>query len=231
MRVALLSVLFASVCLAAEADGAPGEHPSLVQGRDAFNALEHDRCLEHLGEARRAKLTPGEHVTLELYSGLCHAYAGRVEAASSHFRAALALDRSAALPVFISPKVQSLFGELAEEMRALPIAASPPAVSAPASPALTPQAEQQRDGWRAPSPTSWVLAGAGASSAAAGVAFGIGARAAELRAREAAFESDWVRESQSAVSGARVANVAFGVAASFAVAAVVSYLLTPDEAK
>lgn len=82
--------------------------------REFYEALEYERALEQVQQARRLHLSVDEDISLYLYEGILLAELGRTEESITAFRASLALaarfSRAATkLPMRVSPKIEQTF--------------------------------------------------------------------------------------------------------------------------
>lgn len=249
-RLGLLLVL----ALAAPAWAAQKPNPFLVQAKVHYQGLEFEKCLKRLDQATRWKnSTRAEQVEIELYSGLCGFSLGNEEEARKSFSMALELDPKVELPPYSSPRLVTFFDSLKQSAPVAepnePVAAAEPAPPAPppqpASPVvpapdeprkveLKPTAPPQQpvltETAPAPQPKKLVLpvllSGTSVAAAAGAIYFGTQARSEEKRANDPnTFYEDAQASQQAARRDSHVANAAFAVAATAAVAAVLTYVL------
>ncbi len=85
-----------------------------------YENLEYERALEQLSNAKRLTRSLEEDVAISLYEGLLLADLGKLDKASTAFKAALFLKPDAKLPVQVSPKVEQLFETLRQQVNPKP---------------------------------------------------------------------------------------------------------------
>ncbi|WP_409014998.1 RCC1 domain-containing protein, partial [Archangium sp.] len=85
-----------------------------------YESLEYERALEQISNAKRLTRGIEDDVSLTLYEGLVLADMGKLDKASSAFKAALLLKPDAKLPVQVSPKVEQLFETLRQQVNPKP---------------------------------------------------------------------------------------------------------------
>ncbi|WP_147448650.1 hypothetical protein [Corallococcus terminator] len=88
----------------------------LLLANQFYDALEYERALEQLAQARRFSTGESDDVLLSLYEGVILADLGRNEASTVAFKAALQRQPQAKLPVKVSPKVERRFEELRRQV-------------------------------------------------------------------------------------------------------------------
>jgi hypothetical protein len=202
-------------------------NPYLVQAKVFYQGLEYEKCLGRLDNAYRWQNSEPELAEIELYMGLCSFQLGRAEDAKERFVLSLQLNPQIQLPPFTSPKIVQLFDELAarvpdrevkkpDEKRVdVPLSSPPTLVTTPSK------------------PIPWLPIGLGSAAVAGvgtGIFFGIEAKRLEGLANDPAeFEINRVRYGDQARRSAVFANVAYGLAASLAVSAVVTYFFFPPK--
>lgn len=191
----------------------PAPNPYLAEARVFYIALEYERCLQRLEQARSWVSAQRERVELELYFGLCSYGVGDDAQGLHHFRLALALEPSATLPPGVSPKIAHVFQEEAARARPGPRVTVERPPRPPASGRSTRSVV-----------VSAVLLGLGAASGGTGIYFGVQAKALESSANGAGYFSDADRQARAAHLDAVLANVFFGLAAAAALAAVLVFL-------
>lgn len=205
-------------------------NPFLSQAKELYQALEFEKCVSRLDQASKQwQSTKDELRDIEVYGGLCQFNLGRSKAAAEHFRTALRIDESVDLPPYTSPKAVSLFLRVKQSLQAppepLPDEDLPP--DAPIARTLEPRKEP---GPSVPSvmerhPAAVGL-GIGAGVALAiGVGLGVNARNLSIQANEARAEQEFREKGAQAQGYATAANVAYILAGSAAIAAVVTYFL------
>jgi hypothetical protein len=114
-----------------------------------YEALEYERALTQIELARKQPHTSEQEVELSVYEGIILAESGKQDSSTAAFKSALLVQPDAKLPVKVSPKVNTLFESVREqvqrELAALapkeppkveppppqppPVAAPPPAVA------------------------------------------------------------------------------------------------------
>lgn len=226
-------------------------NPYLGQAKVFYQGLEYEKCLARLKQAAKWPSDPGEQVEIELYAGLCHFNIGDLDAAKERFDLALGMDPKLELPPYTSPRIAELFEASRTRAEAKlarmgkktePVAekapeekheeAQPQTDDRPKVTTLTPAPTEERE----PEVTTGVESekhftaplALGATSVVAsgvGIFFGMQAKGLEGQANAAKYESDAFKYGQQAGQNATIANVAFGVAATAAVGAVVSYFV------
>ena len=82
-----------------------------------YEALEYERALEQITQARRLPLTVADKVDFSLYEGLILADMNRWEESAAAFKAALSLNPAAKLPVNVSPKVTQHLEAVRQQMQ------------------------------------------------------------------------------------------------------------------
>ncbi|WP_223784237.1 tetratricopeptide repeat protein [Myxococcus sp. AS-1-15] len=106
-----------------------------------YEALEYEKALHWLTQARQVASTPDEQVEVALYRGLVLSDLGRRKQALEEFRAGLSLKPDAVLPAATGPKVERDFESVRKQVRrqqGTASAAAPPAkVEEPEAPAKT----------------------------------------------------------------------------------------------
>ncbi len=218
-------------------------NPFLEEAKAHLQALEFERCLERCRQAATQwKSTPDELRDLEVTTGLCHFNLGHRRSAFVNFRTALRIDEHAELPPFSSPKALELFNKAKDALRAPAEPLAMPDQDLPAdapldrpSPSLTPK-DLKPTPLDPPPPSPWPrralpLVLTGLAAASAGTAVGLGVNATQLanRANQAQFESDFVSLSGAARGSATGANVAWAVAGTAAVSAVIAWVVAEHE--
>ncbi|MFL5319624.1 MAG: hypothetical protein ACJ790_08190 [Myxococcaceae bacterium] len=235
--------------IAGAALGAGKPNPYLGQAKVFYQGLEYEKCLARLDQATKWASEPAEQVEIELYAGLCNFNIGNMDEAKRRFDLALGLDPKLQLPPYTSPRIGEIFEasrKRAEEKlaRMNPVAKKeepvvvakkeepPPKKSdAPVETKLTPEQPPKEDVTAGVSTEkSYVapiaLAGASALSLGAGAYFGLQAKNYEAQGATSHYGSDAFKYSQQAGSSALIANVAFGVAATAAIGAAVTYFVS-----
>ena len=190
-----------------------------------YDDLEYERALEQLAKARPLAVTRDDQVALFLLEGIILADLGRPDPAGAAFRAALALDPDARLPMQVSPKVVRDFEGLREDARKSRVEDPPPD--------YLPRKElAEKPPSSGPRVVPWVLGGVAVAAAGTGGVFGLQSSQAIGAARQADFQDQTVASLQQAEANARVANVLFAVAGAAVVSAVVTWFATaPAEAQ
>ncbi|WP_257458845.1 hypothetical protein [Archangium lipolyticum] len=225
---------------------APNEAARYITAAERlYEALEYERALEQLAQARRQPRSLAEDVRISLFEGLILADMGRRVEARTSFKTALLLDPQARLPVRTSPKVEQEFEELREAVRkelklpeTEPQARAPSPDDRPETPSveLVPETEQRpwlpssvRMGSVSVPTPSLALLGAGVVAGGVGGFFGLRSRGQIQDARDASYQQPMAAHRDEALGSARVANVLFGAAGLLATGAVVTWLLSGGE--
>jgi hypothetical protein len=250
MLLALTSTLVA-------AQPEPRPNPFLAQAKVLYLDLEYARCAQRLEQGRSWKSSRQELAEAELYAGLCAFGLGDTEEAARHFQMSLGIQPDIQLPMHTSPKIREQFNAVSENIRRDTEAAEPekPAlVPAPLAEPVTapdaPKAEAARPTpvlpvpakQRPPSPSAraaqpkgrslilpLTLAGGAAVSFGAGGYFGLRAQRFEKRSYELKVSREIESAGLSARQNAKYSNVAYGVGAASAVAALFVYFAFPAE--
>jgi hypothetical protein len=188
-RAAQLSLVLATGAWA-QAPGSEFER-YLVAATRMLEATEFEKALSQLMRARMLISNSDQEVRLELLEGVVQGELGNTEKARRAFRAGLALELNAELPVKVSMRLKALFLAVREELSRVPVSqpTRPPVsdvpVLEPPPPSLAPRASPPARvvaGLEAPrrSRVAPVLALAGAM--AVGVFSGISASLSHSRA-------------------------------------------------
>jgi hypothetical protein len=216
-----------------------GKNVYLEQARVLYEGLEYERALQRLGQAALWRgNSHQDQVDIELYSGLCEYNLGHKEQADDRFQMALRLDREAHLPRGISPRISRAFARVKAQ---LPTTVEPQSPDAPTqttetaqvTPSLTPKevpsvvepAATVATELRQESPShapSIVLGAAAVAAVGLGAYFGLQAKNNENAA--SSLNTPWAQaqaDLSSAKGQATGANVAFAVAGSAAVTAII----------
>jgi hypothetical protein len=117
----------------------------VAAAKGLYGALEFERALEQLEQAKHQPHEANAEVELATFEGILFADLGRQEPSDAAFRTALFLDPDATLTVRVSPKVSERFEELRAQVKATgatrprpsqtpPSPPPPPQVAAAASP-------------------------------------------------------------------------------------------------
>lgn len=235
----------AALILATTALAVPGKpNPYLGQAKVFYQGLEYEKCLARLESAAKWQSEPAEQVELELYAGLCHFNIGNLDEAQRRFDLALGLDPKLQLPPYTSPRIVDIFESSRKKVeaklakQAAPAKQTPPPEKtvaksdAPKDTRLTPEPKSQPDVQIVDAGSSGkslvapiALGGVAVASFGVGAYFGMQEKGYETQANAARFESDAYQLTKKAEQSATMANVAFGVAATAAIAAAVSYLV------
>ena len=205
---------------------AAGDNPYLAQAKTLYDALEFERCLERIKQAKAWDSSAAERIEVEMYAGLCAISVGRESEARDAFQVVVRLCPTCTVAKFTSPRIVALFDEVAKDVNArAPVKVVPPVAATTPPSALAPvsvAAQVPVRSWWVPS----ILAGAAVAATGVGAGFGVASLNQERQAKVKTYEVDMQREGDWARASARNANISYGVAGAFAVAAVVSYFLT-----
>ena len=112
---------------------AAAPNPYLAQGRNYFQALAYEKCVQVLDRAHSWPDTPKEELAeIELYTGLCQLSLGKTNDARDRVALACRIDPTVKLPPAASPKVEAMFDELCpkppvDELKHAPVAPLPAA--------------------------------------------------------------------------------------------------------
>ena len=188
----------------------------VARAEKAYTASEWDAALRELTIAEKFAETDAERVTVLLCEGLVMANLPNDDAAAAAWLRALPLDDAAQLPWLATPRIAESFERLRRVVRDTKAAAKPEAPAAPRAvdaPARRP-------------PVLPIFSGALAVvSFGTALTFGVIASDSSSRARTAEWEDERVGLVRSAQSSALTANVLYGVAAAFALTALLTWLL------
>jgi tetratricopeptide (TPR) repeat protein len=206
------------------------------EGRTLYEQMEYEKALSWL---RQAISVPGngaqDLAQVEVFIGLCHYALGDIDEANTHFRVALSHDSKIRLPPDASPRIVADFENVRAAQRSTVVAESLPADAprvAPAPSILVPKAlpsplaasikEERRRSLVLPI----TFASSSVVAAGAGIVLGLSARSDEQKANGSGLTREQYNQfSDRAHNKAKMANVAFGLAAATAVTAAVTYLL------
>lgn len=123
-----------------------------------LEATEYEQALKQLEKAKSLTRSPQDEVRVHLLEGVVNGELGRLEKAKASFRAGLALDVSAELPVKVSRRLKELFeGARVEMAKVAPVVLPQPAVTTPPTPPTPRSAELVEAPVAAPPPRSRVL--------------------------------------------------------------------------
>ncbi|MBL8918828.1 MAG: hypothetical protein JNJ54_08225 [Myxococcaceae bacterium] len=203
-------------------------NPFLAQGKELYEGLDFEQCVERLAQASSQwQSTKDELRDIELYAGLCRFNLGQAKKAAEHFRTALRIDETADLPPYSSPKAVDLFLKVKRSLQAppepLPDSDLPP--DAPRQPKLEPRPPPAPPSLFERHPGPMVLGITAGVSMAVAVGLGVNARNLAIQANEARTDREFGDKAAAARANATGANIAWILAASAAVAAVIVYLL------
>jgi len=128
--------------LPAHAQGKFERH--LTAAARLYESLEYERALTQIELARKLPHSSDQEVELSLYEGIILAESGKQDSSVAAFKSALLVQPEAALPVKVSPKVQSLFESVREQVKRELASLAPkpeiPKVEPPPQPPPTPVA-------------------------------------------------------------------------------------------
>jgi hypothetical protein len=117
--MALLAIIL-FVPLAARAQGSAEVQTYLDSVSRLYEALEYERALEQIANAKRLTRGAEDDVALALYQGIILADLGKKEESRAAFKAALFLKPEAELPVQVAPKVKQMFEGLRQQVKQEP---------------------------------------------------------------------------------------------------------------
>jgi hypothetical protein len=219
-----VSGLIALLLLAPVADDAP--NPYLVQARELYEQLDFEKCLMRVKQAQGWKTTSTVDLRdVELYGGLCALNLGNRDEAVERFKLALRIDPNANLPELVSPKAVKLFTWVKRNLRG-PVPPMPDEDLPEYTPLKADRPLEVTAAWRFPvKPLPLVLAGVGLLGLVTGIALGAAAKGAEGQAQTLTFESDYLDARSRALGLSVGANVAYGLAAAAAVAALIFFFV------
>ncbi|MBK7862329.1 MAG: hypothetical protein IPJ65_27720 [Archangiaceae bacterium] len=217
-------------------------NPFLAQAKELYEQLDFEKCMQRIKQASQWK---GSNVRelrdVELYGALCSLNLGQRAEAAERFKLALRIDEDLELPEFASPKAVKLFLYVKRKLRQpaeppplpdedLP-PDTPPALEKGARAEAKPKAEPEKpvevtsNSVLARHTPSITLGVGTLVIGGLGVGLGVNARSLEAQAKASKFESDYLAMRSQAQGNAIAANIAFGVAAALALAALVMLLL------
>lgn len=213
------------------------ENIYLREGRSLYEQMEYEKSIPWL---RQALSVPGNEspdlAQIEVFIGLCHYALGDIEEANTHFRVAVSHDAAIKLPPDVSPRIAADFEKVRAQHKKDAVAVTPLPSDVPEAPAPSPKPpvpsthpSPLAQSLKAQPHRSLVLpvtfASVSAVSAGAGLVLGLSARSSEKSANSPGITREQYDQfSDSARSKAKLANIAFGIAAATAVTAVVTYL-------
>lgn len=99
--------------------------PRLERAVRLYEALEYEKALHALAQARPLAATVDEQVAVALHRGIVLADLGRRKPAMEEFRAGLTLKPDAVLPLQVAPKVQRDFESVRNQVRSQQAASGP----------------------------------------------------------------------------------------------------------
>lgn len=213
-------------------------NPFLAEGLQHEKDLDFEKCVQRLKQAATQWKNDADEVReIELHAGLCQFNLGDRKAAMEHFRVALRIELSTELPAYTSPKAVELFMKVKKSLEAqappmrdedLLAEDKDPPKDAPKNVKLEPPVVT------GPSPVVAFLShravplSLGAISIGAAITGAIlGARATTLatEANAARFESDFYRLGADATGSATGATIAWILAGTSAIGAVLTWWL------
>ncbi|MCA2980464.1 MAG: hypothetical protein INH41_30555 [Myxococcaceae bacterium] len=203
-------------------------NPFLAQAKALYTSLDFERCVTRLEQASTQwQSSKDELRDIELFAGLCQLGLSHRKEAAEHFRTALRIDERADLPLYSSPKAVALFLEakrgLASPPAPLPADDLPP--DAPRAAVLEPAGQSEpvpTPGFVERRPVTFALGLAAGAAFAVGLGLGVNARNLSLQANEARFDAEFHDKGAAARANATGANVAYGLAATTLVGAIVA---------
>jgi hypothetical protein len=134
MRIAYVILLIEGLAVA----GIDSE--LVVEGMDAFNNADFEKCTDLLGRALQESLTREEKIAAFRTLALCHSALDHADEARTDFVQLLRLDGQAELDKSVAPKVRALF----EQARASIATGSAPKIDESTLPALQPTFQPQK---------------------------------------------------------------------------------------
>jgi hypothetical protein len=202
-------------------------NPFLNEAKELYQAAEFEKCVVRLTQASKQwQSTKEELRDIEVYAGLCQFNLGRRRAAAQHFRTSLRIDENSELPPYSSPKAVDLFLKVKQALRAPPEPFPDedlPPDDAPREVKLEPQ--RSGPSFFEKHPTSVTLVATSALSIAIAIGLGINARNLSVEANEASSDAAFGEKALAARSNALGANVAYIIAGSALVAAVIAFFV------
>ncbi|WP_342377691.1 tetratricopeptide repeat protein [Myxococcus stipitatus] len=155
--VALWAWLTPGLAAATPQEGTPSAESSaelfrhrMTRASALHEALDYEKALNWLGQAKQVASTSQEQVEVELYRGIVLADMGRRKQSMEAFRVALSLRPDAQLPVPVAPKVTRDFESVRKQVKRNPVA--PPVEEAPKVVATPPPEEKPAATAAAPEP-------------------------------------------------------------------------------
>ncbi|KFE62321.1 hypothetical protein DB31_4031 [Hyalangium minutum] len=102
----------------ADAQGARSKFERhLTAAARLYEALEYERALTQIELARKQPHSSDQEVELSLYEGIILAESGKQESSTAAFKSALLVQPDAKLPVKVSPKVNTFFESVREQVK------------------------------------------------------------------------------------------------------------------
>ncbi|WP_238539651.1 tetratricopeptide repeat protein [Corallococcus macrosporus] len=219
-----------------------------------YEELEYESALKALTRAKAIATTDAERAEAAMYEAIVLADLGKRSQSLRAFREALLLEPESQLPVRVSPKVARDFNEVRLKVQRERVAASPGEPTPPATsqdrPVLEPKTKASAVAPSAiPAPTAPLIAspeaglvtteqggfrirplpvallGAGVLAGGIGSYFGLSSRSDIQSARDTFDVEEQMSHLDSARGKALGANILFGVAATAAAGAVITYFL------
>jgi len=235
----LVAGLLATAGLSSPAHAQGNFERHLTAAARLYQSLEYERALTQIELARKLPHSSEQEVELSLYEGIILAESGQQDSSAAAFKSALLVQPEAVLPVKVSPKVQSAFESVREqvkrELAALPPRPEPLRVESPPRPEPTlPTAAVPRSalltGLRRAAPVT-AIAG-GTLVVAGGISWAISrGELSRLRGNDASIDSRQAVE--KAVSKGRtwqtVGVSLVGVGTAGLLAAAGGYVLGPSD--
>lgn len=222
-----------------------GFQARLQKAASLYEDLEYEQSLDALSRARAAAKTDDERLQVALYEGIVLADLGQRPRSLVAFREALTLKPEARLPVKVSPKVARDFETVRTEVKTeravqeraksaptdrptLPAEQIPSLIAKPTSAVPTPAGDlgaptlsEKRSSKLRPLPLA--LLGAGVLAGGVGSYFGLQSKGNIQDARDVDPISEKEAHLDEARGQALAANILFGVAATAAAGAVITW--------
>ncbi|WP_426750788.1 tetratricopeptide repeat protein [Myxococcus sp. Y35] len=225
-----------------------------------YEELEYEQALIAIGKAKALASTGDERAEASVYEGIILADLGKRPQSLKAFHNALSLRPDARLPVKVSPKVERDFESVRSKVQSESLAILAPEANqsmgsgagdrplltpeqhATVTPTSTPSSEpahlaglpdasrvDEKAGFRV-RPLPMALLGAGVLAGGLGSYFGLRSRSSIQSARDAIYVTEKSRHLDSAQGQALGANILFGIAATAAAGAVITWFLGDEDA-
>lgn len=228
--------LLLSVVLAGPLPDEQPANPFLQQAKELYEHLDFEKCMQRIKQATQWKGSSVRDLRdIELFGALCSLNLNQRAEAAERFKLALRIDEDLELPEFASPKAVKLFLYVKRKLRGpvppMPDEDLPPDAPTPSRLEPAPKSGDKTDPVEVTSPGlsrfagPIALGGVAVAGLAIGTGLGLNAKGLESRARREPFENDYLELRSQAQGNAVGANLAFGVAAAAAIAAVLVLVL------